>query len=181
MTASVTGKSVNEHAVTRKSVNKRRLDATFSITAAALGTASITAIPTPALELSKQLSIAATDLALCWRVYEIYFDDQLNTATALELLRTLGAVTAVGGALTYTAIKLSQVIVDELSILLGPARVGISLISATASGATTLALGAAWMLLCDRMFENRNAPQLPAQTEVIVLPPTLMANPLPTS
>ena len=171
MTASVTGKSVN----------KRRLDATFSIAAAALGTASITAIPTPALELSKQLSIAATDLALCWRVYEIYFDDQLNTATALELLRTLGAVTAVGGALTYTAIKLSQVIVDELSILLGPAKVGISLISATASGATTLGLGAAWMLLCDRMFEHRNAQPLPERTEVIVLPPTLMANSLPTS
>lgn len=164
-----------------KSVSKRRLDATFSITAAALGTASITAIPTPALELSKQLSIAATDLALCWRVYEIYFDDQLNTATALELLKTLGVVTVVGGALTYTALKLSQVVADELSILLGPAKIGVSLISASASGLTTLALGAAWMLLCDRMFENRTTPQLPAQTEVVVLPPTFTANPLPAS
>ena len=55
----------------------------------AMGSTAASSIPTPVFEISKQIVLAGADLTLCWRIYSLYYDEELNLK---EIGQILGAL-----------------------------------------------------------------------------------------
>ena len=125
----------------------------------ALGSTTISSIPTPIFEVSKQFVLSATDLKLCWRIYCLYYDERLSLASVGALLERAGLVVAVGSVLVYTGARATQGIADELLNL----SIFGSLLSGVIAGSSTATVGFAFLFWVDRSW--RREQQQPARTE----------------
>ena len=43
----------------------------------AMGSTTVSSIPTPIFEVSKQLVLSASDVILCWQIYSLYYEQEL--------------------------------------------------------------------------------------------------------
>jgi hypothetical protein len=91
-----------------------------TIAAAAMATGGTSGAPTPLVELPEQGVIALGDLALCVRIYVIWFDQRVTTDEMREMLLDAGLATVVGGALVYGGVKLTEGLLAEALNFLGP-------------------------------------------------------------
>ncbi len=121
-----------------------------------LGSTVASSIPTPVFEIPKQVALTAADLSLCWRLYALYFDEELSLDSLLALLKRAGVITAVGGAAVYASARAAQGIADEA---LNLTLVG-SLFSGLLAGSYTALLGCAFLYWVERAWEQEQSAQV---------------------
>jgi hypothetical protein len=116
----------------------------------AMGSTVASAIPTPVFEVSKQVALAATDVALCWRIYSLYYDKDLSVDSMIELLKRAGIVTAVGTVMIYTGARAAQGLVDESLNLTG---IG-TLVSGIIAGSSTAVVGLTFLAWINEIWQR---------------------------
>ena len=116
----------------------------------ACGSTAASSIPTPVFEVSKQIILAAADVTLCWRIYVLYYDEELSIENIVELLQRAGIIASVGTVLVYTGVRTSQGMADELLNLSG---IG-TLVSGLISGSSTALVGLAFLAWINNAWQR---------------------------
>lgn len=133
-------------------LNRKRNRAILAILGASAGTGTTSALPTPMLESAKQLGLAAADMALCMKIYEIYYEDSLSFGELHKLLGVAGIVALAAGGTGYVAVKLGQGLFDEIMNVFGPFG---GAISGAITGSMTAAIGVVWLLAVHHGYKSR--------------------------
>ena len=116
----------------------------------ALGSTAASSVPTPAFEVSKQIVLAAADVTLCWKIYALYYDEDLSLENIVELLKRAGIITSVGSVLVYTGARTSQGLADEMLNLSG---IG-TLVSGVIAGSSTALVGLAFLAWVNNAWQQ---------------------------
>ena len=109
-----------------RSAGKKRLDAAIAITTYAVGSGTASAVPTPGVELPRQLLLTASDILMYTNIWKIYFEEDLTSKGLLEILRELGLVTIGATGTAYLVTKATTAILKELSNWTGPLGWGVT-------------------------------------------------------
>lgn len=131
------------------SLGKKRLEAVLAVTGYVVGGSAVTAVPTPCVEIPKQIVVTASDILMYTTIWKIYFEEDLAHKQLVEMLVELGLITVVAAGAAYIIAKGSTAILSEITDWVGP--VGWS-VSAIVSGSLTGLFGAAWALHCDSLY-----------------------------
>jgi uncharacterized protein (DUF697 family) len=137
--------AMKQSAVAAKRRQALKLIAEFSF-----GSTSVSSLPTPLLEVPKQVVLTATDLTLCWRLYALYYDETLSLDSLLALLKRAGVITVVGGVSVYAGARSLQGMVDEA---LNLTIVG-TIFSGFIAGSYTAGFGLAFLYWVDRCWQQ---------------------------
>ncbi|QSJ18902.1 hypothetical protein JYQ62_09185 [Nostoc sp. UHCC 0702] len=135
-----------------RSTGKKRLDAAIAITTYAVGSGTASAVPTPGVELPRQLLLTASDILMYTNIWKIYFEEDLTSKGLLEILRELGLVTIGATGTAYLVTKATTAILKELSNWTGPLGWGVT---AAIAGSLSGLFGLAWTLYCDHLYSQR--------------------------
>ena len=127
--------------MTRLTLKEKQKKSLKLIMEFAMGSTAASSIPTPIFEISKQIMLAGADLTLCWRIYAIYYDEELSMESLTELMKRAGILTSVGTALVYTGARATQGMMDETLNLSGIGTV----VSGLIAGSSTAAVGLAFL------------------------------------
>ena len=115
-----------------------------------LGTGLTSALPTPTVEIPKQLGIAVGDLALCFHIYQIYFDDQIKDSKQfIDLVKRAGLVTAGGGAIVYIGYKAARGLLDEAANFAPPFG---QIFSGVLTFSETITIGFLWLKFVNKLY-----------------------------
>jgi len=115
-----------------------------------VGGATLTgAVPTPTLEIAKQLGISIADAWMCLEVYRFYFGESLSKQKFSQLLQSTGVIVLGGGLVGYVGIRLAQAILSEI---LEEIPIANSIITAIAFGSSTFIIGLAWMSIVEQAY-----------------------------
>lgn len=115
-----------------------------------VGGATLTgAVPTPTLEIAKQLGISIADAWMCLEIYRYYFDKELSRQDFGSLLQTTGVIILGGGLTGYIGIRLAQAILSEILDVIPIAN---SVITAIAFGSSTFIVGMAWLAIVEQNY-----------------------------
>ncbi|MCC5664395.1 hypothetical protein LC653_10815 [Nostoc sp. CHAB 5784] len=136
-----------------KELETKRRRAVFALVSAALATGFASAVPTFTVEVPKQLTLMAADVALCGVIYEIYFGDKtkLTEEKLMDLLNeatTLGFLSSVAA---YAGVKITQGMFDELMDFAGPSG---WLLSGSLTGSQTFVIGLVCLRICEYRYKN---------------------------
>ncbi|MCA1992605.1 MAG: hypothetical protein LDL41_11325 [Coleofasciculus sp. S288] len=134
------------------SLGKKRLDATLAIAGYALSGGAVSAVPTPSIEIPKQIVVTASDIAMYTTIWKIYFEEDLSRKGVLEMLVELGLVTIAAAGTAYIVARGSAAILHEVTDWFGPAGWGVS---AAIAGSLTGLFGTAWAMYCDRLYSEK--------------------------
>ena len=134
-------------------LQKIRYDSLIKITRTMGGAALSGAVPTPTLELAKQLGISIADAWMCFDIYRSYFGKDLSKQDLARMLQTTGVVVLGGGIAGYVGIRLAQAILSEI---LEQVPIANSLITGIAFGSSTLIVGLAWLAIVEQSFFQQN-------------------------
>ena len=131
-----------------------RYDALLRITRTMGGVALSGAVPTPTLELAKQLGISITDAWMCFDIYRGYFGKELKKQDLARMFRTTGIIALGGGIAGYLGIRLAQAVLSEI---LDELPIANSIISGIAFGSSTFIIGMAWLAIVEQNYFLREA------------------------
>lgn len=134
-------------------LQKMRYDSLIKITRTMGGAALSGAVPTPTLELAKQLGISIADAWMCFDIYKTYFGKDLSKQELARMLQTTGVIVLGGGIAGYVGIRLAQAVLSEI---LEQVPIANSLITGIAFGSSTLIVGLAWLAIVEQSFFERN-------------------------
>ena len=95
-------------------LDRKRTDGLLRIAQNTVGTSLATAVPTPALELTKSIGIAAADAWMFYDIYKIYFNERLSAQRLKEMLGNAGIIIFSGGVVSYGAFRVSQSLLNEM-------------------------------------------------------------------
>lgn len=137
-------------------LHKMRYDALLKITRTMGGAALSGAVPTPTLELAKQLGISVADAWMCFDIYEAYFDRRLTKQDLGRMLQTTGVVILGGGIAGYVGIRLAQALLSEI---LEQIPIANTVISGIAFGSSTFIIGMAWLAIVEQSFFLHNTEE----------------------
>ncbi|MCY3573173.1 MAG: hypothetical protein OXG92_08715 [Chloroflexi bacterium] len=126
-----------------------RYEALLKIMRTMGGVALSGAVPTPTLELAKQLGISITDAWMCFDIYRTYFGKDLKKQELAHMLQTTGLIFLGGGIAGYAGIRLAQVLLRDL---LETIPIANAIITGIAFGSSTLLLGLAWLALVEQSY-----------------------------
>ena len=139
----------------KRGLYKKRKDALSTLLIGAAGTGAGSATPTPGLEAPKQAVIAIADFALMARIFDIYFDEDIEAKEVARTLMQTGLVIPVAGGLAYGATKATEALLSE--VLNWVPGVGW-IISGTITASVTLTVGSLWLWMCDTGFRQDKSP-----------------------
>lgn len=131
------------------SLDKKRLEATLAIAGYAVSGGTASAVPTPGVELPKQVVLTTADIAMYTSIWRIYFGEDLSHKALPEMLTELGIVTVAAMGTAYIVAKGSTAILSEIADWAGPMGWGVK---AAMAGSLSGLFGAAWALYCDRRY-----------------------------
>lgn len=131
------------------SLGKKRLEAALAIVGYAAGSSTVTAAPTPCMEIPKQIVLTASDTLMYATIWKIYFEEDLSSKELLAMLVELGLITLAAAGAAYVVAKGSNALLSEITDWVGPLGWGVS---AVVSGSLTGLFGAAWALYCDNLY-----------------------------
>lgn len=137
-------------------LQKLRYDSLIKITRTMGGAALSGAVPTPTLELAKQLGISIADAWMCFDIYKAYFEKDLSKQELSKMLQMSGVVILGGGIAGYVGIRLAQAVLSEI---LEQLPIANSLITGIAFGSSTLIIGLAWLSIVEQSFFQQNADE----------------------
>jgi hypothetical protein len=141
--------------VSGRDLYKKRKKALWAILGGAATNAVASGAPTPGLETAKQAGIAVADVLLMAGVYNIYFGEDIGTGGVMDMLAEAGLVAAVGGGLTYGAIKVGEAVISEV---LNWVPVIGWVASGAITGSVTLTVGCIWLWACDAAYRQGTSP-----------------------
>ena len=136
-----------------RDLQKMRYDALIKITRTMGGAALSGAVPTPTLELAKQLGISIADAWMCFDIYKTYFGKDLSKQDLARMLQTTGVIVLGGGIAGYVGIRLAQAVLSEI---LEQVPIANSLVTGIAFGSSTLIVGLAWLSMVEQSFFERS-------------------------
>ncbi len=135
---------------------KKRYDSLIKITRT-MGAAALSgAVPTPTLELAKQLGISIADAWMCFDIYKTYFGKDLSKRDLASMLQTTGVVVLGGGLAGYAGIRLAQALLSEI---LEQIPIANSIITGIAFGSSTFIIGLAWLAIVEQNYFAREADE----------------------
>ena len=137
-------------------LQKMRYDSLVKITRTMGGAALSGAVPTPTLELAKQLGISIADAWMCFDIYRTYFGKDMSKQDLGRMLQTSAVVVLGGGIAGYVGIRLAQAVLSEI---LEQVPIANSLITGIAFGSSTLVVGLAWLSIVEQSFFQQNTDQ----------------------
>ena len=120
------------------------------------GAALSGAVPTPTLELAKQLGISIADAWMCFDIYKTYFDKDLSKQDLARMLKTTGVIVLGGGLAGYVGIRLAQALLSEI---LEQIPIANSIITGIAFGSSTFIIGLAWLAIVEQSYFARDADE----------------------
>ncbi len=135
-------------------LQKMRYDALLKITRTMGGAALSGAVPTPTLELAKQLGISIADAWMCFDIYRTYFGKDLTKQDLARMFQTTGIIVLGGGIAGYVGIRLAQAILSEI---LEQLPIANSIITGIAFGSSTFIVGLAWLAIVEQNYFLRDA------------------------
>ena len=141
------------------SLGKKRLETALAIAGYAVGSGTASAVPTPCVEIPKQIVLTASDIAMYTTIWKIYFEEDLSSKGVLEMLAELGLVTVAAAVTAYIVAKGSTAILCEVTDWVGPLGWGVS---AAIAGSLTGLFAFAWALYCDNLYSQRVGSVKPA-------------------
>jgi hypothetical protein len=127
----------------------------------AMGSTAASSIPTPVFEVPKQLMLTVADLTLCWRLYALYYDEELSKDSLLALINRAGIAPVAGGAIAYAGARTVQGIADET---LNLSIVG-TLLSGIIAGSSTALVGLAFLAWVNNAWQQDQAQLQPVLIE----------------
>lgn len=133
-------------------LEKMRYDSLLKITRTMGGAALSGAVPTPTLELAKQLGISIADAWMCFDIYKTYFEKDLSKQDLGRMLQTSGVVVLGGGIAGYVGIRLAQALLSEI---LEEIPIANSIITGIAFGSSTFIIGLAWLAIVEQSYFAR--------------------------
>lgn len=136
-------------------LQKMRFDSLVKITRTMGGVALSGAVPTPTLELAKQLGISIADAWMCFDIYKTYFGKDLSKQDLARMLQTTGVIVLGGGIAGYVGIRLAQALLSEI---LEHVPIANSLVTGVAFGSSTLIVGLAWLSIVEQSY-FRQSPE----------------------
>ena len=137
-------------------LEKMRYDSLLKITRTMGGAALTGAVPTPTLELAKQLGISIADAWMCFDIYKTYFEKDLSKQELGKMLRMSGVVILGGGLAGYVGIRLAQALLSEI---LEQIPIANSIITGIAFGSSTFIIGLAWLAIVEQSYFGQNADE----------------------
>jgi hypothetical protein len=143
-------------------LDRKRTDGLLRIAQNTVGTSLATAVPTPALELTKSIGIAAADAWMFYDIYKIYFNERLSAQRLKEMLGNAGIIIFSGGVVSYGAFRVSQSLLNEMFNAL-PVVGWIA--SGAITGASSLALGMAWLAYIEAQYRIAYPDAKPKRSE----------------
>lgn len=135
---------------------KKRYDSLIKITRTMGGAALSGAVPTPTLELAKQLGISIADAWMCFDIYKTYFGKDLSKRDLASMLQTTGVVVLGGGLAGYAGIRLAQALLSEI---LEQIPIANSIITGIAFGSSTFIIGLAWLAIVEQNYFAQNTDE----------------------
>ena len=120
------------------------------------GAALSGAVPTPTLELAKQLGISIADAWMCFDIYKTYFDKDLSKQDLARMMQTTGVIVLGGGLAGYVGIRLAQALLSEI---LEQIPIANSIITGIAFGSSTFIIGLAWLAIVEQSYFERDADE----------------------
>ena len=130
-------------------LEKMRYDSLLKITRTMGGAALSGAVPTPTLELAKQLGISIADAWMCFDIYKTYFGKELSKRDLAKMLQTTGVIVLGGGIAGYVGIRLAQALLSEI---LEQIPIANSIITGIAFGSSTFIIGLAWLAIVEQSY-----------------------------
>ena len=130
-------------------LQKMRYDSLIKITRTMGGAALSGAVPTPTLELAKQLGISIADAWMCFDIYKTYFGKDLSKQDLQRMLQTTAVVVLGGGIAGYVGIRLAQAVLSEI---LEQVPIANSLVTGIAFGSSTFIIGLAWLSIVEQSY-----------------------------
>ncbi len=137
-------------------LQKMRYDSLLKITRTMGGAALSGAVPTPTLELAKQLGISIADAWMCFDIYRTYFGKDLNKQDLARMFQTTGLIVLGGGVAGYIGIRLAQAILAEI---LEQVPIANSIITGFAFGSSTFIVGLAWLAIVEQSYFQHGADE----------------------
>ena len=137
-------------------IEKMRYDCVLKITRTMGGAALSGAVPTPTLELAKQMGISIADAWMCFDIYRTYFGKDLSKQDLSKMLQTTGVVVLGGGIVGYVGIRLAQALLNEI---LDQIPIANSIITGIAFGSSTFLIGLAWLAIVEQNYFLQNAEE----------------------
>ncbi len=137
-------------------LQKMRYDSLLKITRTMGGVALSGAVPTPSLELAKQLSISITDAWMCFDIYRTYFGKDLSKQDLARMFQTTGVIVLGGGIAGYVGIRLAQAVLAEI---LEQVPIANSIVTGIAFGSSTFVIGLAWLAIVEQNFFLQNSEE----------------------
>lgn len=137
-------------------LQKMRYDSLLKITRTMGGVALSGAVPTPSLELAKQLGISITDAWMCFDIYRTYFGKDLSKQDLARMLQTTGVIVLGGGIAGYVGIRLAQAVLAEI---LEQVPIANSIVTGIAFGSSTFVIGLAWLAIVEQNFFLQNTEE----------------------
>ena len=139
-----------------RNLEKLRYDSLLKITRTMGGAALSGAVPTPTLELAKQLGISIADAWMCFDIYKTYFEKDLTKRELSKMLQTTGIVILGGGLAGYVGIRLAQALLSEI---LEQIPIANSIITGIAFGSSTFIIGLAWLAIVEQSYFTQGADE----------------------
>ncbi len=134
-------------------LQKMRYDSLIKIMRTMGGAALSGAVPTPTLELAKQLGISIADAWMCFDIYKTYFGKDLSKQDLQRMLQTTAVVVLGGGIAGYLGIRLAQAVLSEI---LEQVPIANSLITGIAFGSSTFIIGLAWLSIVEQSYYQQS-------------------------
>ncbi|BAZ50121.1 hypothetical protein JMG10_42085 [Nostoc ellipsosporum NOK] len=135
-------------------LGKKRLDTAVAIATYTIGSGTASAVPTPGVEIPKQLLVTASDILMYTNIWKIYFEEDLSKKELLEILAQLGLVAIGATGTAYIVTKASTAILKEITNWTGPLGWGVT---AAIAGSLSGLFGLAWGLYCDHLYSQRQS------------------------
>lgn len=137
-------------------LDQKRLDAMLRIVQNAIGTGVAGAVPVPAMETAKMVGIAAADAWMFWDIYRIYFNDAPTSEKLADMLNKAGMIIVTGGVVSYTALRVSQGLLD---VFLSMIPIGGWLLSGVLTGGSSVMAGLFWTGLIESFYMDAQRKQ----------------------
>lgn len=133
-------------------LTKKRVKSLINIANLAGTSVAIIVPPIPTFEVPKQIFLTGSDFAMCYMIYEEYFDDSIYKQEMTEILTDAGILTLVAAGTGYIITRILSGLLAELTNILGP-------LGWMASGllevSQTALLGLVWMYLVEKAYREK--------------------------